>query len=313
MGNDPLARSYERLHGITPQLEPSPELNELSYGEYDAEVTDEGEEGQGQGRSFLVRAKFDYIAMDPSALSFRKGDLIEVITTLDSGWWDGMLGDARGWFPSNYVDLVEQDELDEMEREGYGLDEEEEEDGGNRGAEVRRTILAEEALGIDDALGAPWGGGSDDLDALARSMGVSAGAGEGEGGEADEFMIAARRQRARADTIDTLSTSSPVNRFGPSGSRHVDRRRDDAEDFGAGLLRGAEAKRREREGTAGTIRGNGGRAEDGTTPVPGRRGAEETPRAGVRKSTRSSLRNGNGEGGEDDAWIPCLTADGEVS
>ncbi|KAJ7440631.1 SH3 domain-containing protein, partial [Mycena galericulata] len=51
----------------------------------------------------FCRALYDYEAQDASALSFRQNDIIEVLTQQPSGWWDGLLGDERGWFPSNYV------------------------------------------------------------------------------------------------------------------------------------------------------------------------------------------------------------------
>ncbi|EIN12823.1 ras GEF [Punctularia strigosozonata HHB-11173 SS5] len=62
--------------------------------------------------TFFVKALYDYDSEDPSALSFRRGDIIEVLTRLESGWWDGLLGEERGWFPSNYVRNVEPHELD---------------------------------------------------------------------------------------------------------------------------------------------------------------------------------------------------------
>jgi son of sevenless-like protein len=39
-------------------------------------------------------------------LSFRQGDIIQVITQLESGWWDGVINGVRGWFPSNYCAVV---------------------------------------------------------------------------------------------------------------------------------------------------------------------------------------------------------------
>ncbi|KAI8827072.1 ras guanine nucleotide exchange factor domain-containing protein [Fimicolochytrium jonesii] len=51
----------------------------------------------------VVRALYDYAGSEDSGLSFRKGDIIQVLTQLDSGWWDGLLYGERGWFPSNYV------------------------------------------------------------------------------------------------------------------------------------------------------------------------------------------------------------------
>jgi len=54
-----------------------------------------------------VKAKFDFTAQDESQLSFKKGDVIQVIKRLDCGWWDGVCNNERGWFPSNYVDEYE--------------------------------------------------------------------------------------------------------------------------------------------------------------------------------------------------------------
>jgi Variant SH3 domain len=50
-----------------------------------------------------VRAVYDYRPDDETLLGFAKGDIIEVISTLETGWWDGILNGKRGWFPSNYV------------------------------------------------------------------------------------------------------------------------------------------------------------------------------------------------------------------
>lgn len=73
---------------------------------------------------YRVRAVYDFEAADDSALSFRAGDIIDVLTMLPSGWWDGMLDSARGWFPSNYVEDCDDSDLDdgdEYDDEGYPL------------------------------------------------------------------------------------------------------------------------------------------------------------------------------------------------
>ncbi len=49
--------------------------------------------------TFFCRAKYDYQSADDASLSFRRGDIVEVLTRLDTGWWDGLLGEERGWFP----------------------------------------------------------------------------------------------------------------------------------------------------------------------------------------------------------------------
>ena len=54
-----------------------------------------------------VRALYDYDADDRTSLSFQQGDIIQVITQLESGWWDGVINGVRGWFPSNYCSVVQ--------------------------------------------------------------------------------------------------------------------------------------------------------------------------------------------------------------
>lgn len=62
--------------------------------------------------TFFCRALFDYQTDNDSSLSFHRDDIIEVLTRLDSGWWDGLLGQERGWFPSNYVTVISDQEAD---------------------------------------------------------------------------------------------------------------------------------------------------------------------------------------------------------
>ncbi|KAI9443246.1 ras GEF [Lactarius indigo] len=64
--------------------------------------------------TFFCRAKYDYHSADVAtpSLSFRRGDIIEVLNRLETGWWDGLLGEQRGWFPSNYVEIITDEEAD---------------------------------------------------------------------------------------------------------------------------------------------------------------------------------------------------------
>ncbi|KAF2485941.1 guanine-nucleotide dissociation stimulator CDC25 [Neohortaea acidophila] len=62
--------------------------------------------GEQQQGPVYVRAMYDYDADDRTSLSFRQGDIIQVITQLESGWWDGVIHGMRGWFPSNYCELI---------------------------------------------------------------------------------------------------------------------------------------------------------------------------------------------------------------
>jgi son of sevenless-like protein len=81
-----------------------------------------------------VRALYDYEADNRYNLSFHAGQLIQVITELENGWWDGVTDGVRGWFPSNYCEMSP-DLDDAMERDQNGnremeedSDEEEEEE-----------------------------------------------------------------------------------------------------------------------------------------------------------------------------------------
>lgn len=62
--------------------------------------------------TFYCRALYDYQPDDNSSLSFHAGDIIEVLTQLETGWWDGLLGEERGWFPSNYVLVISETEAE---------------------------------------------------------------------------------------------------------------------------------------------------------------------------------------------------------
>ena len=53
-----------------------------------------------------VRALYSFRSDDPTSLSFNQGDMIQVLTQLESGWWDGIVHGQRGWFPSNYCVVV---------------------------------------------------------------------------------------------------------------------------------------------------------------------------------------------------------------
>ncbi|KAL0076290.1 ras guanine nucleotide exchange factor domain-containing protein [Phycomyces blakesleeanus] len=53
-----------------------------------------------------VKALYAFDSRETSSLNFEKDDYIDVLTQLDSGWWDGWCNGLRGWFPSNYVEIV---------------------------------------------------------------------------------------------------------------------------------------------------------------------------------------------------------------
>ncbi|KAG9240215.1 cell division control protein-like protein Cdc25 [Calycina marina] len=74
-----------------------------------------------------VRALYDYEADDRTSLSFHEGDVIQVITQLETGWWDGVINGVRGWFPSNYCHVIPGPEEMDIRQNGVPLDIAEEE------------------------------------------------------------------------------------------------------------------------------------------------------------------------------------------
>jgi len=57
---------------------------------------------------FIGKAKalFDYAAADVTILSFKQGDIINIIGKDASGWWSGSVRGAVGYFPSNFVEEI---------------------------------------------------------------------------------------------------------------------------------------------------------------------------------------------------------------
>lgn len=73
-------------------------------------------------QALFVRAMYDYDADDHTSLSFRRGDVIQVLNQLETGWWDGVINNSvRGWFPSNYCAVIT-DPRDLGEEVSYGHD-----------------------------------------------------------------------------------------------------------------------------------------------------------------------------------------------
>jgi hypothetical protein len=87
-------------------------LTPSSSGIFTTVIDSSQSESYPEVPALFCRALYDYEAKDASALSFRQNDIIEVLTQLSSGWWDGLLNDERGWFPSNYVTAITNEEAE---------------------------------------------------------------------------------------------------------------------------------------------------------------------------------------------------------
>ncbi|KAF9532365.1 SH3 domain-containing protein [Crepidotus variabilis] len=55
---------------------------------------------------YFCRALYDYNEPGAGTLKFIKDEIIEIMSREPSGWWDGLVGQERGWFPSNYVIVI---------------------------------------------------------------------------------------------------------------------------------------------------------------------------------------------------------------
>ncbi|KAL8940318.1 MAG: hypothetical protein Q9216_002873 [Gyalolechia sp. 2 TL-2023] len=56
--------------------------------------------------SLYAKALYDYGINGGTSLSFHQGDIIDVLTCLESGWWEGISDGVRGWFPCTYCTIV---------------------------------------------------------------------------------------------------------------------------------------------------------------------------------------------------------------
>ncbi|KAG0293172.1 hypothetical protein BGZ98_002286, partial [Dissophora globulifera] len=72
-----------------------------------------GDEEDDDTEPFLVvRALYPFLSEDQTSMSFQKNDLIQVLTQQESGWWYGYCRGNRGWFPSNYVEVITNDDFE---------------------------------------------------------------------------------------------------------------------------------------------------------------------------------------------------------
>lgn len=53
------------------------------------------------------RSLYAFRGKHDQALKFEVGEIIEVLQPLDGGWWEGEIDGVRGWFPANYVNVLE--------------------------------------------------------------------------------------------------------------------------------------------------------------------------------------------------------------
>jgi len=80
-----------------------------------ATVTGEGESTSLESYGTCAVALYDYQASDETEISFDPGQIISHIDQIDPGWWQGLGPQGNyGLFPANYVEIIDNQELQIM-------------------------------------------------------------------------------------------------------------------------------------------------------------------------------------------------------
>ena len=58
-----------------------------------------------------AKVTFEYEAQDQDELSLKMDDIIDVLGEEEPGWWKGQQGNKIGVFPSNFVELIEGNDI----------------------------------------------------------------------------------------------------------------------------------------------------------------------------------------------------------
>jgi growth factor receptor-binding protein 2 len=56
-----------------------------------------------QPEEFLVKAIYDFSPQESNELEFKRNDIITVTDRSDQNWWEGEIGNRKGYFPATYV------------------------------------------------------------------------------------------------------------------------------------------------------------------------------------------------------------------
>ena len=63
----------------------------------------QGSEGVIATSLMYADAVWDRVALDSDELSFRVGDVVEILDMTDDVWWHGSVSESSGWFPASFV------------------------------------------------------------------------------------------------------------------------------------------------------------------------------------------------------------------
>ncbi|KAH3764563.1 glutaminase A [Pelomyxa schiedti] len=69
----------------------------------------------GKHEQVKCRGAYTYEVAADGELGFHEGDIITVLQQDDSGWWQGELAGAIGWFPANFVTVITEKEVSQVD------------------------------------------------------------------------------------------------------------------------------------------------------------------------------------------------------
>lgn len=100
---------YEPSSSTAPMLNKG--MSQPQQQQYPVDVKKPLPEIKLAGTMTVVVAKYDYHSDSPADLSFNAGDHIIVTKRIDDrqSWWEGEIGEKRGFFPANYTDELTDD------------------------------------------------------------------------------------------------------------------------------------------------------------------------------------------------------------
>ncbi len=103
--------SYESTSNImTTTLQPNDSDVTTSGGETEEDMANQQQlqqEGTTPETTFYARCMYDFTVEGENKLNFKKGETVEVTGKANEAWWKGQIGMRRGYFPANYVKVIE--------------------------------------------------------------------------------------------------------------------------------------------------------------------------------------------------------------
>lgn len=58
-----------------------------------------------------AKVRFDFEARESDELTLKLDDIVDVLGEVEPGWWEGQLGNKIGEFPSNFVEIIDENDV----------------------------------------------------------------------------------------------------------------------------------------------------------------------------------------------------------